>query len=73
MGVVVICRRAREDRVSVGRGAAELESPQVLGVDRFVALQYFNGLVHGEPLPLSACRGRQNNVKNLSKSFYAQI
>lgn len=54
VGVVVVCWRAREDGVSVGGGAAELESPQVLCVDGFVALQYFNGLVHGEPLPLTA-------------------
>lgn len=64
MGVVVICWWTGEDGVSIGGGAAELESPQVLGVNRFVALQYFNGLIHGEPLPLTTCRGRQNKFKS---------
>lgn len=54
MGVVVVGRRARQDGVPVGRGAAELEPLQVLGVDGFVALQHPDGLVHGEPLPLTA-------------------
>ncbi len=65
MGVVVVRRWAREDGVSVGWGAAELEPPQVLCVDGFVALQHFDGLVHGEPLPLTACRGRQGTVYEL--------
>lgn len=59
MGVVVIGWWAGQDGVTVGGGAAELEPPQVLGVDGFVALQHFDGLVHREPLPLPACRGRQ--------------
>lgn len=54
MGVVVVWRRAREDGVSVGGGAAELEPPQVLGVNGLVALQHFDGLLYGEPLPLTA-------------------
>lgn len=62
MGVVVVRRWAREDGVSVGWGAAELEPPQVLSVDGFVALQHFDGLIHGEPLPLAACRGRQSTM-----------
>lgn len=70
MGVVVVWRRAREDGVAVGRGAAELEPPQVLGVDGFVALQHFNGLIHGEPLPLTACRGRQSTMYELKGSFH---
>lgn len=71
MWVVVVGRRAREDGVSVGWGAAELEPPQVLGVDGFVALKHFDGLVHGEPLPLTACRGRQSTVNELEGSFHA--
>lgn len=63
MGVVVVRRRAREDGVPVGGGAAELEPPQILGVDGFVALQNFDGFVHSEPLPLTACRGRQRTHK----------
>ncbi len=69
MGVVVVRRRAREDGVSVGWGAAELELPQVLGMDGFVALQHFDRLVHGEPLPLTACRGRQNTAHELNRSL----
>lgn len=53
MGVVVVWWGAREDGVSVGGRAAELEPPQVLGVNGFVALQHFDGLFHGEPLPLT--------------------
>lgn len=67
MGVVVVGWRPREDGVSVGRGAAELEPPQVLGVDGFVTLQHFDGLVHGEPLPLTACRGKQSARQGLKK------
>lgn len=67
MGVVVVGRRARQDGVPVGRGAAELEPLQVLGVDGFVALQHPDGLVHGEPLPLTACRGRQSATEALQK------
>lgn len=74
MGVVVICWRARKDRISVGGGAAELQSPQILGVDRFVALQYFDGLVHCKPLPLATCRGRQTTPKiNNPESTNPQI
>lgn len=62
VGVVVIGWWAREDGVTVGRGAVELESPQILGVDGFVALQHFDGLLHSEPLPLTACRGRQTTM-----------
>lgn len=70
MRVVVVWRRAREDGVPVGWGAAELEPPQVLGVDGFVALQHFDGLVHGEPLPLAAYRGRQSAVHELKVRFH---
>lgn len=64
MGVVVVRGWAREDGVSVGGGAAELEPPQVLCVDGFVTLQHFDGFVHSEPLPLTTCRGRQRtNVR----------
>lgn len=70
MGVVVVWWWAREDGVSVGWGAAQLEPPQVLGVDGFVALQHFDGFVHGEPLPLTACRGRQSITFELNGSFY---
>lgn len=62
MGVVVVRRWAREDGVPVCGGAAELEPPQVLGVDGLVALQHFDGLLHSEPLPLTACRGRQSTT-----------
>lgn len=70
MGVVVVGRRAREDGVPVGGGAAELEPPQVLGVDGFVALQHFDGLFHREPLPLSACRGRQRSEHEFLKGGF---
>lgn len=59
MGVVVVWWGAREDGVSIGGRAAELEPPQVLGMNGFVALQHFDGFFHGEPLPLTTCRGRQ--------------
>lgn len=65
MGVVVVRRRARQDGVSVGWGAAELKPPQVLGVHWLVALQHFDGLVHGEPLPLAACGGSRRAVKDM--------
>lgn len=68
MGVVVIWWGAREDGVSIGRGAAELEPPQVLGVNGFVTLQHFDGLVHGEPLPLTTCRWRQRTEDQVSPS-----
>lgn len=70
MWVVVVWRWAREDGVSVGWGAVELEPPQVLSVDRFVALQHFDGLVHGEPLPLTTCRGRQSTMYEFKGSFH---
>lgn len=57
VGVVIVGRRAWQDGVAVGWRAAELEPPQVLGVNRLVALQHFDGLVHCEPLPLAACGG----------------
>lgn len=63
VGVVVVGRRARQDGVPVGRGAAELEPPKVFGVHRLVALQHFDGLVDGEPLPLTACRGSRRTMK----------
>lgn len=62
MRVVVVRWRAGEDGVSVGGGAAELEPPQVLGVDGLVALQHFDGLVYCEPFPLTSCRGRQRSA-----------
>lgn len=65
MGVVVVGWRARQDGVPVGRGAAELEPPQVFSMDRLVALQHFDGLVDGEPLPLTACRGSRRTKKEL--------
>lgn len=65
VGVVVVGRWARQDGVPIGRGAAELEPPQVFGVDRLVALQHFDGLVDGEPLPLTACRGSRRTMKEL--------
>lgn len=64
VGVVVVGRRARQDGVAVGRRAAELEPPQVLGVNRLVTLQHFDGLVHREPLPLAACGGSRRAVKD---------
>lgn len=73
VGVVVVGRRAREDGVPVGGGAAELEPPQVLRVDGFVALQHFDGLVHREPLPLAACRGRQRSKRGLKRSFHVRL
>lgn len=68
MGVVVVWWRDGNDRVSVGRGAAELKPPQVLGVDGFVALQHFDGLVYCEPFPLTACRGRHTSEHKYLKS-----
>lgn len=72
MGVVVVRRRAREDGVAVGGRAAELEPPQILGVNGFVALQNFDGFVHREPLPLTACRGRQRTNMWLT-GLYLQL
>lgn len=59
MGVVVIGLGAWEDGVSIGGGAVELQSPQILSMNWFMVLQHFDRLVNSEPLPLTACRGRQ--------------
>lgn len=61
VGEVVVGLGAGEDGVPVGGGAAELEPPQVLSVHRFVTLQHFDGLIHGEPFPFATCRGRQRS------------
>lgn len=44
-----------QEEVAVGGGrATDAKASQVLGVNRFVALQDLDGLVDGEPLPLTA-------------------
>lgn len=70
MRVDVVRWRGREDGVPVGGGAAELQPPEVLGVYGLVALQHFDGLLHGEPLPLTACRGRQSTqIASINKCW----